>query len=290
MSKQNSYDKVTARIIELLEQGVCPWRKPWSGTKARPCNFESGRPYSGINWFLLEVMGFDSPYFMTFNQVKAKGGTITKGSKGIPVVYWGTFDAEDRSTETMKPDTDKARRIPFLKSYTVFNASQIEGVDFPEATSEELPEFQPIAAAEKIVADWIDGPEVLHGYDHACYIPAIDTVRLPIKPRFKSPEAYYCTLFHELGHSTGSERRLNRNMGKAVFASADYSREELVAEMTAAFLCAECGIDNSIIENSAAYLKGWMKALTGDSRLVVTAASQAQKAANLILGKADGEP
>lgn len=288
-TKQTAYDKVTSRIVELLQQGICPWRKPWSSHQSRPCNFTSNRPYSGINWFLLEVVGFDSPYFMTFNQVKDKGGNVIKGSKGVPVVYWGTFEAEDKATGTVKPDTDKARKIPFLKSYTVFNASQIEGITFPEVATEELSKFEPIATAEKIVADWIDGPEILHGYNAACYVPSIDTVKLPIKPRFKSPEEYYCTLFHELGHATGSERRLNRNIGKTAFASASYSREELVAEMTAAFLCAECGIDNSVIENSAAYLQGWMKALKGDSKLVVTAASHAQKAANMILNRVEGE-
>lgn len=294
-TKQTAYERITARIIELLEQGVCPWRKPWSSQTLRPCNFIGNRPYSGINRFLLEAMGFDSPYFLTFNQVKMKGGSIIKGSKGVAVVYWGAFEAEGKGKPAFKPETpesateDSTRKIPFLKFYTVFNASQVEGIEFPELATEELPEFQPIAAAEKIVADWIDGPEILHGYNSACYVPAIDTVKLPIKPRFKSPEEYYSTLFHELGHATGSERRLKRNIGKASFASSDYSREELVAEMTAAFLCAECGIDNSVIENSVAYLQGWMKVLKADSKMVVIAASQAQKAANLILGRLEGE-
>lgn len=290
-SNNTAYDRVTDRILELLENGVCPWRRPWNRQRSLSRNFMSKRPYSGINWFLLGVMGFDSPWFMTFNQVRAKGGSVIRGSKGIPIVYWGTFEAEDRKEKTAveavgtSGESARTRKIPFLKAYVVFNACQIEGVTFPELPKEVEIDFQPITAAEKIVMDWVEGPEILHGYGSACYVPAIDTVKLLVRTRFTSAEEYYCTLFHELGHATGSPRRLNRDMGSTVFGSADYSREELVAEMTAAFLCAQCGIDNSVIENSAAYLQGWIKALKGDKKLVVTAASQAQKAANMILGR-----
>jgi antirestriction protein ArdC len=287
--KKSAYDRVTERMIELLEKGVCPWRKPWNRIAGRPRNFASDRPYSGINWFLLQTASFDLPYFMTFNQVKTKGGSITKGSKGLPVVYWGTFERDDENSD--KPATDKdaeTRKIPFLKSYTVFNACQVEGIDFPDLPELDPLAFSPIEAAEQVIAGWKDGPEVLHGYKHACYLPATDEIQLPPKARFASVEEYYATRFHELGHSTGAKHRLDRKL-EGDFGDKDYSREELIAEMTAAFLCAHCGIDNSVIENSAAYLQGWINILKGDSKLVVIAASQAQKAANLILGISEGE-
>ena len=287
--KKSAYDRVTERMIELLEKGVCPWRKPWNRIAGRPRNFSSNRPYSGINWFLLQTASFDLPYFMTFNQVKAKGGSIAKGSKGLPVVYWGTFERDDESNDKSATDKDaEARKIPFLKSYTVFNACQVEGIEFPDLPESDPLAFSPIEAAEQVIAGWTDGPEVLHGYKHACYLPATDEIHLPPKARFASVEEYYATRFHEMSHASGSPKRLNRTMS-TTFGDKDYSREELIAEMTSAFLCAHCGIDNSVIENSAAYLQGWINILKGDSKLVVIAASQAQKAANLILGIGEGE-
>lgn len=277
--KKSAYDRVTERIIELLEQDICPWRRPWNRTNMRPQNFASGNIYNGINLFLLEAMAFDNPVFLTFKQVKETGGNIIKGSKGFPVVYWGTFEVEAKATEE-----DKTKAVPFLKYFTVFNASQIEGIDFPDPPQTKDIEFNPISKAQQIIDNWTDGPDVQHGFKHACYIRDKDIIQLPPQNRFVSPEEYYSTRFHEMGHATGSEHRLNRKKGE-IFGDTQYSREELIAEMTSAFLCAECGIDNSIMENSAAYLKGWIKVLKGDSKLIVTAASQAQKAANLILGK-----
>jgi antirestriction protein ArdC len=278
--KKSAYDRVTERMLELLEKGVCPWRRPWNRLGGRPRNFVSDRPYSGVNWFLLEAMAFDLPWFMTFNQVKAKGGKIIKGSKGIPVVYWGKLEAKQ---DEPKEEGEETRKIPFLKAYVVFNACHVEGVDFPEVAEAEPLDFSPIEAAERVVKGWSDAPEVLHGYRHACYISATDEIQLPPKARFASCEEYYATRFHEMGHATGAKSRLDRKL-EGTFGDGDYSREELIAEMTAAFLCAHCGIDNSVVENSAAYLQGWIRILKGDSKLVVTAASQAQKSANLILG------
>ncbi len=281
--KKSAYARVTERMLELLEQGVCPWRRPWNRLRLRPRNFVSDRPYSGVNWFLLEAMAFDLPWFITFHQVKAKGGKVLKGSKGLPVVYWGTLEA---GKESPGDDQEEARKIPFLKAYIVFNACQVEGVEFPDLPEAQPLNFSPIEAAERVLEGWADGPEVLHGYQQACYIPEKDMIQLPPQMRFTSSAEYYCTLFHELGHATGVEKRLNRKIGGS-FGDGDYSREELVAEMTAAFLCAHCGIDNSVMENSAAYLQGWIRVLKGDNKLVVTAASQAQKAANLILGQSE---
>lgn len=277
---KSAYDRVTERIIELLEQGVCPWRRPWHALNIRPQNFHTGREYSGINLFLLNAMGFEVPFFMTFKQVQERGGKIIKGGKGFPVVYWGTIRVED---EQARSEKQRNKEIPFLKSFTVFNAAQIDGIEFPTPEPQGQTEFQPILEADRIVTGWADGPDIRHGKGHACYIPLMDRVEMPKPESFHGAEEYYSTLFHELGHASGAKHRLNRKFGKR-FGDNQYSREELIAEMTAAYLCAECGIDNSVIDNQAAYLHGWVKALKGDSKLVVTAASQAQKAANLITG------
>ena len=183
-------------------------------------------------------------------------------------------------TETKADGTPKT--FPLLKYYTVFNATQIEGIEFPAVPSRTGTDFNPIATAEAVVAGF-KGPTIEHGYNRACYSSSTDVLKMPSPGSFDSPEHYYATLFHELGHATGHASRMNRKLGNA-FGSEDYSKEELIAEMTSAFLSAHCGIDNSTTEQSAAYLASWVKALKGDPKLVVTAASAAQRAANLILG------
>lgn len=271
------YEIITERIIGLLKEGVCPWRRPWNLMPIAPQNFASGRRYNGINLFLLSVIGFEVPYFLTFKQVTERGGNVKKGSKGLPVIYWSTLDSEQTDEE------GKPKKIPFLRYYVVFNAGQIEGVPFPKVESRTGEAFKPLETAEAVVAGWGDGPKIVHGFRQACYIPSADVIQMPSPGSFDSPAHYYATLFHELGHATGAEKRLDRNMTGS-FRRADYSREELVAEMTSAFLCAHCGIDNSTINQQAAYLAGWLKALENDPKMVITAAAQAQKAANLILG------
>ena len=277
-SRVSPYDRITERIINLLESGVCPWRRPWNQSNLRPQNFDSKHLYQGINFFLLECMGFDLPVFLTFRKVKAMGGSVRKGSKGIPIVFWGTWKLQDpRGDETEVP-----KKIPFLKHFTVFNAAHIEGIDFPEPEDVQVYEFNPISRADDILASWGDRPEIHANRKFAAYDPIKDLIFMPPESRFQSPESYYATLFHEMGHATGAPHRLNREKGN--FGDEQYSREELVAEMTSAFLCEECRIDNSTLENSAAYLGGWIKALKGNSKMVIQAASQAQKAANYILG------
>lgn len=271
-----AYERVTERIVELLEQGTCPWRRPWNKSRIRPQNGMTGHAYSGINLFLLEAMSFELPLFLTFKQVKQKGGNVKKGSKGFPVIYWSTFDKEDA-------EADEARKIPFLKYYTVFSASQIEGIDFPQPDNVQTIDFKPIDRAEEIAGGWQDAPEIKHGFNRACYIPAADEIHLPRPEVFRSAEDYYQTRFHEMGHATGHKNRLGRDMS-GTFGDASYAKEELIAEMTAAFLCSDCGIDNSVIENEASYLAGWLSVIKGDPKLVVNAASHAQRAANLIKG------
>jgi antirestriction protein ArdC len=285
----NAYERITERILELMDKGVCPWRRPWSTRIAPPQNFCTKRQYSGMNFLMLSCSGFQSPYFMTFRQVQTHGGTVKKGSHGFPVVYWGTTEKEAHdepkgSSESLgSTDDGKTRLIPFLRSYTVFNAEQIEGIDFPFPVRENETPFNPIERAEEVVRSWTDAPETLHGFPRAYYRPDTDKIHLPNPQDFKTPEEYYRTRFHEMGHATGAEHRLNRPIRNR-FGNEAYSREELVAEMTSAFLCAQCGLDNAVIESQSAYIENWMKAIRDDKRLVITAASQAQKAANYIQG------
>lgn len=271
------YEIITERIISLLSEGVCPWRRPWNLMPIAPQNFASGRRYSGINLFLLSVIGYEVPLFLTFKQVSERGGTVRKGSKGVPVVYWGSLESDELN------DEGEARTVRFLRYYTVFNAGQIDGVPFPKVESRTGTAFEAVAAAEAIVAGWASGPRIEHGFRQAGYLPAVDVIQMPSPGSFDSSAHYYATLFHEMGHATGHGGRLDRKLSNELNRE-DYSREELVAEMTAAFLCAHCGIDNSTINHQAAYVAGWLKSLENDPKLVITAASQAQKAANMIVG------
>ena len=275
------YDVITDRILAQLEAGTVPWRKPWNGKAGMPKNLVSGKEYRGINVFLLHSLGYESPYFLTFRQAKKLGGHVSKGEKGCPVVFWKLLEV-DRNDD----GEATTRRVPMLRYYTVFNVAQCEGIDAPTL---DVPErkHEPVQAAQATVEAMPHRPGIVHGYTGAAYSPRTDIVRMPKPGRFESSEAYYKTLFHELTHSTGHSSRLNRNVDLklAAFGSSDYSREELVAEMGAAFLCGETGILDAQIGQSAAYIAGWLKALKNDRKMVVTAAAQAQKAVDFILNR-----
>jgi antirestriction protein ArdC len=281
------YDLITARVVSLLEAGVAPWRKPWGGARLWPRNLVSGHHYRGINVFLLACSGYSSPFWLTYKQAQAMGGHVRKGEKASPIVFWTKLQKADRETgETIE--------LPLLRYYSGFNVAQCEGLPenrIPTLGPVSERPFSPIGECERVVNGMPSAPTIRHGFDHACYVPSLDEVRLPNRGQFDSPESYYTTAFHELGHSTGHASRLNRKgiADVAAFGGDTYSREELVAEMTAAFLSGHCGIENATIENSASYLAGWLKVLREDSRLVVTAAAQAQKAADFILGKTWGD-
>ncbi len=272
------YTIITDRIVSMLESGTCPWRRPWNRLNAYPQNYISRRSYHGLNFLILAMIGYELPYFLTYNQTQEMGGNVKKGEKGMPIVFWQLLKSKDQKDAKGEP-----KKIPLLRYYTVFNASQIEGIEFPKVESRTGAEFNPIAQAEAVVSNWRQAPEIRHGFSQASYSPGSDVIQMPSPGSFDNPQAYYSTLFHEMGHATGHASRLARKIDNR-FGTPDYSREELVAEMTAAFLCAHCGIDNTTTDQTAAYLASWIKALKGDPKLVVQAASQAQKAANLILG------
>jgi antirestriction protein ArdC len=280
MKAHQLYDTITAKIIEKLEQGVCPWRKDWNPCTDIPRNWD-GRPYSGINWLLLTMAAYEQPVFVTFKKAQALGGQVRKGEKGHIVTFWNFFKNKDKVTGDEKT-------VPFLKHYYVFNVTQCDGL--PEIATPELSPIAPIDVCEAIVAGMPHAPEIDHAGQGRCfYRPDTDTVSMAKKDSFNTPEGYYSTLFHELAHSTGHKSRLNRRTltSKASFGSNDYGREELVAELSAANLCATAGISATIIDNQAAYLASWIKTLQEDNKAIVWATGQASKAANFILGKTE---
>ena len=278
------YDIITDRIIEKLETGTVPWQKPWNAEAGQPRNIR-GTVYRGVNVFLLGCQGYESPYWLTFRQARELGGSVRRGERGSPVVFWKW---NERAHESADGEA-RTLRSPILRYYTVFNAAQCEGIPVPKL---EQPHrvHEPIGECEAIVAGYPSAPTIRHGGGAAFYVPAFDAVTLPVPEAFESGEAYYATLFHELGHSTGHRSRLARDgvVNVARFASHAYSCEELVAEMTAAFLSARCGIERTL-DNSAAYIAGWLRVLRRDARMVVVAGAQAQKAAEWILDERKAE-
>jgi antirestriction protein ArdC len=272
----NGYDRITERIIELLEQGTVPWHKPWKAKTAWPRNLLTKKPYRGVNVFLLVSMSYESPFWLTFHQAQELGGSIRKGEKACPVVFWKRLEIEDAKT-------GEAQRIPLLRIYHVFNTAQCEGLKaLPAADDLAVSVTKPA----EIMAHMPHPPALKHGMSRAYYSPAQDEVGLPHRERFETETGYYATLFHELVHSTGHKSRLHRatlveNTG---FGSDPYSREEFIAELGSAFLCGYAEIVDRTIDNSAAYLESWLKQLKNDRTLIVQAAAQAQKAADYITG------
>lgn len=290
--KLDIYQQVTDRIISQLEQGVVPWKSPYFSKVGFPRNFSSGRSYQGINVFLLGSLRFTSPYFLTFIQAKELGGNVRKGERGHMVIKYGTYSKADEASEAANGEEAETRR--FLKGYTVFHASQIDGIEFP--SPEGLPELtitEKTARAREIIENMPNSPAIHEGSAVPCYRPKTDSVHMPERCFFAGEEAYYATLFHELAHSTGHASRLARqslleNKGKdetGDTARKIYAEEELVAEMGASFLNAHAGLIEDEINNSAAYLQSWINALKGKDAKgwIIRAASQAQKAANYIL-------
>jgi antirestriction protein ArdC len=280
----NVYEIITERILAKLEEGTVPWRKPWRGGEAgMPRNLQTGHPYRGINVFLLAAAGYESPYWLTFRQARQRGGSVRSGEHGTPVVFWKWHHAQEQDAE----NRSTRRRVPFLRYYTVFNLEQCDGVFVPVTSMPPQRELSPIKHCEEVIAGMPDAPAIQKGRTQAAYLPTRDTILMPSRSTFESAEAYYATLFHELAHATGHERRLARPsvMDSITFGSHDYSKEELVAEMGAAFLCGHTGIEAATLENAASYIDSWLRVLRGDSCMVVQAATHAQKAADFILGR-----
>ena len=285
-TKLDVHQIVTDRIIELLETGTVPWQKPWT-VSGIPMNLLSKRPYRGINLWLLLSLNYDHNLFLTWDQIKKLGGSVNKEEHGHIVVFW-------KSVKKMPEELDSKgflKTVPMLRYYKVFNIAQCR--DLPDLPTQPtvLREYVPIAECEDVVKNMTTKPVIQHKEQKAYYHLLEDFINMPKKKSFKIPEAYYGTLFHELVHWTGSEKRLARKsiVEMAEFGSEPYSLEELIAEMGSAFLCSHTGILEKGIRNAAAYIDHWLRKLKGDKRFIIQASGQAQKAVDLILNRQEIE-
>ena len=285
--KQDIYARVTAKIVAALEDGVRPWVSPWNGEHAagritRPLR-HNGQPYTGINilslWASATVQGFAAPIWMTYRQAVELGAHVRKGEKGSPVVYANSITRNETDS-----GVEVARDIHFLKGYTVFNVEQIEGLpaQYTAPASPRIDVSARIARAERFFG--ATGATLAHGGNRAFYRPSTDSIVLPLFETFRDAESYYATLAHETTHWTAHESRLARDFGTKRFGSEGYAIEELVAELGAAFLCADLDLTLEPREDHAAYIANWLDVLTVDNRAIFAAASHAQRAADFING------
>lgn len=281
------YRRITDRIVADLEKGVRPWLKPWSaehgtGRIARPLR-ANGIPYRGINvlmlWGTACERGYTSPHWITFRQAQELGGHVRKGETGSLVVYANTITRTETDSGTGE---ETERDIPFMKGYTVFNVAQVEGLpaQFHAAPAPVPGPPQRIARAETFIA--ATGAIIRHGGNRAFYSPASDHVQMPPLEAFREVEAYYATLAHELTHWTKGPGRIEREFGRKRFGDAGYAMEELVAELGAAFLCADLDLAPEPRDEHAAYLGHWLAVLKADSRAIFHAAAHAQRAADYL--------
>ncbi len=285
-NNNDTYQRITDYVISQLEKGEIVWQKGWSNL-GLPKNIATNHHYKGWNSFFLNFItsyfGFKTPYFLTYKQTLDKGGSVRRGEKGFQVVWWTTLKDKRKIIIEEGEEKEYTYRVP--KIHTVFNVDQTQGIEFPKVEKMFRSTTLKIYSCEKIINNMPGLPAIKHQGDKAFYNLQNDTITLPNIERFHSDEAYYKTLFHELAHSTGHADRLDRKelVEYDGFGKENYSKEELTAELTAAYLCAACGIEEPVINNSAAYIQGWLKALENDTRLILKAATQAQAAADYIL-------
>jgi antirestriction protein ArdC len=276
------YQSITDRFLEQLKKGTVPWQQPWTSCVQ---NIISRKPYRGINAFMLGMTDRTSPFWLTFKQALDLGGHVKKGEKSLPVIYYKILEKRDGTGNVKVREDGRPDRVPFVRWANVFNLDQTEGIETPVISTAQST-GQPLEKAASIVENAKLCP-IHHAGFAAVYSPKDDVIRLPAPTTFRSPEDYYLTLFHEMTHATGHGSRLDREgiTQPVKFGSERYSKEELVAELGAAFLSNEAGILNQVqFDNSAAYLNSWIQKLENDPRMIVSAASQAQKSADFVLG------
>ena len=305
-SKQVSYisSTITNKVLELLEKGVVPWKKTWVGRGLNHSSYASKKSYRGYNalitFMTAQSRGYKSPFWLTLNQIKKLGGYVDNIKEvGVPVTFWNF--KKSAKCKSCKGDGCKAcnntgkvswKIKPWCKLYWIFNADEVKGLKSSDQAKmypkvEERPEFNPIDECEKIWDNYKGKPKLFHDQlDSNYYIPLWDEIHLTEEKSFNSPSNYYATLFHEAGHSTGHKSRLNREgiAGVHNFGSHEYSKEELVAELTATILCGISGIEDDIISNSASYINSWSKKLKDNPDWFMEASSKAQRAVDHIMG------
>jgi len=283
--KKNLFETITEKIISVIEAGEANGGIKWAGQGASaslPINLKTGNPYNGVNvlllWATAQERGYTSNYWLTYNQAKEMGGQVRKGEKATTGVFWGTreiTDEDDNGDET-------TRKAAFAKAFSVFNLDQIDGLTVPDAAPAGH-EWDAHQAAEALIK--ASGARIIEGGARAFYRPADDEIHMPDRERFENAENFYAVNLHELTHWTGHVDRCARDL-KGRFGDDAYAMEELIAELGAAFLCAETSI-NGRIENHASYIKSWLKVLKSDPRAIITAASKASQAARFLI---DGQP
>jgi antirestriction protein ArdC len=303
--RRDLYQEITDTVIASLEQGNIPWERPWgadgAGLRDAPRSVSTGKTYSGTNWFWLEMMrqakGYSSQWWLTFNQAKKLGGMVKKGERGTVAVFWKLLSKDEIDPATGEKAVSS---FPVLRSFVVFNVDQCDmpaealaklgnRLDklAPVIDAGDVTEIEPIAIADAALMGFIADQKIgfANGGDQAYYSPSDDRVQMPPVQSFKDSESYYATLAHEAVHSTGHKSRLARAFEKqAAFGSADYSREELVAELGASMVLAVLGIDKpAIATNRDAYIQSWIKKLQSDPKAIVLASGKAAKAADYIL-------
>lgn len=278
------YSQVNNHILAALERGIIPWKRPWTGQLST--NYDSGKQYRGVNILTLGiaemVSGYSSPYWMTFRQAQKHGGYIKRGARATYIVF-----SDKKVREVEKEDgTTEQKVYHFIRSFPVFNWEQTEGIPKKEICTALDPNRDLIAVSEGILSQMPNPPAYKESGGSAYYIPKDDLVNLPPIDTFKTTEGYVATKFHEFAHSTGHKARLDRPgvMGVALFGREEYSFEELVAELTSAYLCANNGVNNTL-ENSTAYIQNWLKVLKNDKTMLLKASGKATAAVEYILGK-----
>ncbi len=272
------YKMVTDKIISLLESGICPWKQPWQVSE--PTNFASGKVYQGINYLLLSCLGFESNYWITYRQASKLGGSVKAGEKSpCFVVYSDYYDAK----KMLSDGTVETERRWFLKYSPVFNATQCHGLHIPDGEDVDAKNIEPIQACVEFIGGIRGRPQILTA-ETAAYLPTSDIITMPAMNRFKDAESFYSVLFHEVVHWSGSAKRLNRPQPPHSTDRPGYAKEELIAEVGSAFICARCRIDTVTVKESAAYIDGWLKALRNDRRLVSEAARAGRAAVEFLSG------
>lgn len=294
MTKRTSYQILADAILAALDTAA-PWRRPWvsQAPLSMPVNAVTGRRYRGGNvvmlWLAAQQAGYTTHAWATFKQWAEKGASVRKGEKGTPVLWFQMLERKD-GKEADEGDEADSRKVPVARLSWVFNVAQVEGYT-PPAVTPSAPQVEPVAAAEALML--ASGARIRHEGDRAYYRPSTDEIVLPPKAAFvatptsTATEAYYATALHELVHWTAP--RVGREL-RGRFGDAEYAAEELVAELGAAFLCAELGVSNHPREDHAAYIRSWIELLRHDPRAFTSAASKAAEASDFLLTRAAAEP
>lgn len=271
------YQEITDSIIAELEKGATPWVKPWSAPASADKNIVTGKAYRGINRFITAMVsgikGYDVPAWASLKQWNQLGARVKKDEKATKIVYWST--AKDKKSEASGED----KYYQFAKAFYIFNVAQVDGIDIIASEDQPVSDNQKIEACEQRIA--ATQAKYSIGGDTACYIPSIDSIRMPALNTFQSAEHYYATFFHELTHWTSDKTRCDRDLSKGRFGNADYAFEELVAELGAAFMCQQHGIAGDL--RHAGYIESWLKCLKSDSRAIFKASALAQQASDFLL-------